>query len=122
MVTQKGLDKDPDLAKKVDKAIFPGFQGGPHMHQVAAIAVCLKEASTPAFKKYAHQIVKNAKALAEAALWAQSTITSGFFLNISKRPGQRTCFRASDNVLVLITNPMFFNTIATSKATAALVI
>jgi glycine hydroxymethyltransferase len=64
-VTQKGLDKDPDLAKKIDKAIFPGFQGGPHMHQVAAIAVCLKEASTPAFKKYANQIVKNAKALAE---------------------------------------------------------
>jgi glycine hydroxymethyltransferase len=65
MVTQKGLEKDPDLAKKVDRAIFPGFQGGPHMHQVAAIAVCLKEASTPAFKKYAHQIVKNAKALAK---------------------------------------------------------
>lgn len=65
MVTQKGLDKDPDLAKKVDKAIFPGFQGGPHMHQIAAIAVCLKEASTSAFKNYAKQIVKNAKALAE---------------------------------------------------------
>ncbi|MCX6718147.1 MAG: serine hydroxymethyltransferase [Candidatus Staskawiczbacteria bacterium] len=65
MVTQKGLEKDAELAKKIDKAIFPGFQGGPHMHQVAAIAVCLKEASTPAFKKYAKQIVKNAKALAE---------------------------------------------------------
>jgi len=65
MVTQKGLDKDPDLGKKIDKAIFPGLQGGPHMHQVAAIAVCLKEASTPAFKRYAKQIVKNAKALAE---------------------------------------------------------
>ena len=65
MVTQKGLDKDPELAKKIDKAIFPGFQGGPHMHQIAAIAVCLKEASTPVFKKYAKQIVKNAKALAQ---------------------------------------------------------
>jgi len=65
MVTKKGVQKDPDLPKKVDKAIFPGLQGGPHMHQVAAIAVCLKEASTPAFKKYANQIVKNAKALAE---------------------------------------------------------
>ena len=64
MVTEKGLKKDPDLAKKIDKAIFPGFQGGPHMHQVAAIAVCLKEAGTSAFKKYANQIVKNAKALA----------------------------------------------------------
>jgi glycine hydroxymethyltransferase len=65
MVTQKGLEKDAELGKKIDKAIFPGLQGGPHMHQVAAIAVCLKEASTPAFKKYAKQIVKNAKALAK---------------------------------------------------------
>ncbi len=65
MVTQKGINKDPELAKKIDKAIFPGFQGGPHMHQIAGIAVCLKEASTPAFKKYAKQVVKNAKALAE---------------------------------------------------------
>lgn len=65
MVTEKGLKKDPELSHKIDKAIFPGLQGGPHMHQVAAIAVCLKEASTPAFKKYAKQIVKNAKALAD---------------------------------------------------------
>ncbi len=77
MVTQKGLDKDPDLAKKVDKAIFPGFQGGPHMHQIAAIAVCLKEASTPAFKKYAKQIVKNAKALAEELKKYDFTLVSG---------------------------------------------
>jgi len=66
MVTEKGLKKDPDLGSKIDKAIFPGIQGGPHMHQIAAIAVCLKEAATPAFKKYGLQIVKNAKALAEA--------------------------------------------------------
>jgi len=65
LVTEKGIKKDPDLSKKIDKAIFPGFQGGPHMHQIAAIAVCLKEASTPAFKNYAKQIVKNAKALAD---------------------------------------------------------
>ena len=77
MVTQKGFDKDPDLGKKIDKAIFPGFQGGPHMHQVAAIAVCLKEASTPAFKKYAHQIVKNAKALAEELKKYGFTLISG---------------------------------------------
>lgn len=77
MVTQKGLDKDPDLAKKIDKAIFPGFQGGPHMHQIAAIAVCLKEASAPAFKKYARQIVKNAKALAEELKKYGFNIVSG---------------------------------------------
>jgi len=65
MVTKKGLAKDTDLAKKIDKAIFPGLQGGPHENAIAAIAICLKEASTPTFKKYAAQIVKNAKALAE---------------------------------------------------------
>ena len=49
----------------IDKAVFPGLQGGPHMNQVAAVAVALKEAATPAFKKYAKQVVKNAKVLSE---------------------------------------------------------
>lgn len=52
-------------AEKIDKAIMPGLQGGPHNNTTAAIAVALKEASTPEFKLYAEQIVKNAKALAE---------------------------------------------------------
>jgi len=65
MVTDKGVEKDPELPKKIDSAIFPGFQGGPHDHTTAAIAVALQEAATPEFKDYAHQIVKNAKALAE---------------------------------------------------------
>ncbi len=65
MVTPRGLQKDPELPQKIDKAIFPGLQGGPHDHQTAAIAVALKEAATPAFKQYGKQIVKNAKALAE---------------------------------------------------------
>ena len=64
MVTQKGLKKDAELAEKIDKAVFPGLQGGPHDNQTAAIAVALKEASTPAFKKYATQIVANSQALA----------------------------------------------------------
>lgn len=64
MVTEKGLKKNPELGKKIDSAIIPGIQGGPHDDQTASIAVCLKEAATPAFKKYAAQIVKNAKALA----------------------------------------------------------
>jgi glycine hydroxymethyltransferase len=64
MVTEKGLKKNPDLGKLIDTAIIPGLQGGPHDNQTAAIAVALKEASAPAFKKYSSQIVKNAKALA----------------------------------------------------------
>ncbi len=53
-----------ELNKKIDRAVFPGLQGGPHMNQTAAIAVALKEAASPAFKKYAAQIKKNATALA----------------------------------------------------------
>lgn len=51
---------EKDISILIDKAIFPGLQGGPHMSQIAAVAVALKEAATPAFKKYAKQIVKNA--------------------------------------------------------------
>jgi len=54
-----------EFDKKIDKAVFPGLQGGPHMNQVAAVAVALKEANSPAFKKYAKQVIKNAKVLAE---------------------------------------------------------
>jgi len=65
MVTKKGMKKDPELPKKIDKAIFPGLQGGPHENAISAIAVCLKEASLASFKTYARQVVKNAKVLAE---------------------------------------------------------
>ncbi len=54
-----------ELAGKIDKAVFPGLQGGPHMNQIAAIAVALKEAVKPDFKKYAGHIVKNAFTLSE---------------------------------------------------------
>jgi glycine hydroxymethyltransferase len=54
-----------ELAEKVDRAVFPGLQGGPHMHTLTAIAVAMAEADTPEFVDYAKQIVKNAKALAE---------------------------------------------------------
>lgn len=52
------------LAEKIDKAVFPGLQGGPQMHTIAAMGVCLEEALRPSFKKYAKQVVANAKALA----------------------------------------------------------
>jgi len=55
-----------DLAKKIDKAVFPGLQGGPHLNAIAGVAVTLKEALTPEFKSYAHRVVDNARALAEA--------------------------------------------------------
>lgn len=55
--------ENEEIAKKIDKTIFPGIQGGPHMHIIAAKAVAFGEALTPKFKKYARQILKNAKAM-----------------------------------------------------------
>ena len=57
-----------DHAKAIDKAVFPGLQGGPHNHTTAGIAVALHEAKSKAFAEYAHQIVANAKALAAAMI------------------------------------------------------
>lgn len=65
LVTDRGLKKDPDLRTKIERAIIPGLQGGPHNHQTAAIAISLEEAAKPAFKKYAAQVVKNAEVLAK---------------------------------------------------------
>ncbi len=59
------MTADEELGTKADKAIFPGIQGGPLMHIIAAKAVCFKEAGQPEFKEYQKQVVKNAKALAD---------------------------------------------------------
>ena len=64
-------------AKLIDKAIFPGIQGGPLMHVIAAKAVCFKEALDPSFKKYAEQVVKNAKVLADRLIENGFDIVSG---------------------------------------------
>ena len=66
-----------DLAKKIDSAIFPGSQGGPLMHVVAAKAVCFKEAMSQEFKDYQFQVVKNAKALAETLAAGGVRLVSG---------------------------------------------
>ena len=65
-VTKKGIEKDIDLVKKIDRAVFPGLQGGPHMNNIAAMAVAFEEANGEEFRKYAQQIIVNAKALAES--------------------------------------------------------
>ena len=71
------LTNDEALAKKFNSAIFPGLQGGPLMHIIAAKAVAFKEALTPEFKAYAHQIVANAKTLAATLADAGLSIVSG---------------------------------------------
>ncbi len=71
------LTNDEELAKKINKAIFPGTQGGPLMHVIAAKAVCFGEALKPEFKEYGKQIVKNAAVLAESLLEKGFDLVSG---------------------------------------------
>jgi glycine hydroxymethyltransferase len=84
------VDKKDDNGKnfptKIDKAVFPGLQGGPHENQIAAVAVALKEAKSPAFKKYAKQIILNADALS----------------NELKRLGWRIVSGGTDSHLILV--------------------
>ena len=71
------LTNDEELAKKINKAIFPGTQGGPLMHTIAAKAVCFGEALKPEFKVYQHNIVENARVLAENLLAEGFDLVSG---------------------------------------------
>ena len=71
------LTNDEELAKKINKAIFPGIQGGPLMHVIAAKAVCFGEALTPEFKAYQHNIVENARVLADGLLAEGFDLVSG---------------------------------------------
>jgi glycine hydroxymethyltransferase len=64
-------------AKAIDRAVFPGLQGGPHVHNTAALAVALKEAAQPSFKDYARRVVANAKTLAEALMAKGYDVVSG---------------------------------------------
>lgn len=78
--------KDEEIAKKIDKTVFPGFQGGPHMHQIAAKAVAFGEALRPSFKKYAKQIIANTHAMEK----------------VFKKHGARMITGGSDNHLILL--------------------
>lgn len=71
---EKSIENLPTL---IDRSVFPGLQGGPHMNAIAAIAVALKEAATPAFQAYARQVLKNAQALAKGLLSRGCTLITG---------------------------------------------
>jgi len=71
------IREDKELAQKIDKALFPGLQGGPLMHQIAAKAVAFGEALDPSFKDYAKQVIKNAKAMEEVFKEAGAELVNG---------------------------------------------
>ena len=80
------LSNDEEIAKKIDRKIFPGSQGGPLMHAIGAKAVAFGEALTPEFKTYQKQVLVNAHALAEALV----------------EKGYRLCSGGTDNHLMLV--------------------
>ena len=108
MVTKKGLAKDPELGAKIDRAIFPNLQGGPHNHTTAGIAVALREAATPKFRAYGRQIVKNAKALGkELAQRKVALVTGGtdnHMLLVKCGTGRGAIVEAALDVIGLTTN------------------
>lgn len=71
------MTNNEEIAKKIDRAVFPGLQGGPHINTIAAIAVALAEVTRPSFKIYAQQVVVNAKVLAETLLKNNLDLVSG---------------------------------------------
>jgi glycine hydroxymethyltransferase len=92
------LSNDETIAKKINSAVFPGLQGGPLMHVIAAKAVALKEALSPEFKVYADQVVRNARALAatlmEQGLEVVSGGTDNHLMLVDLRPKHATGKRA----------------------------
>ncbi|KAL5508867.1 hypothetical protein EMCRGX_G004127 [Ephydatia muelleri] len=76
-VTPQGKEVTYDLEKKINGAIFPGLQGGPHMNAIAGIAVAMKQATTPEFKEYQRQVALNAKTLAKSLIEKGNTIITG---------------------------------------------
>jgi glycine hydroxymethyltransferase len=77
LVTDTGMKKDPDIGTKIDRAVFPGLQGGPHDNVTAAIAIAMYEAAQPPFKKYAYQVVENSRALARSLQNQGLALTTG---------------------------------------------
>ncbi|NLZ18133.1 MAG: serine hydroxymethyltransferase [Desulfobulbaceae bacterium] len=105
-------------AAAIDKAVFPGTQGGPHNHTTAAIAVAMKEAGTDAFKQYAAQILRNAKTLADTLISRGFNLVTGGTENhlmlidlTNKGISGKTAAQALDNAgLVLNCNAVPFDT------------
>ncbi|CAL1274461.1 unnamed protein product [Larinioides sclopetarius] len=76
-VDKNGKEIKYDFQQKVDFAVFPSLQGGPHNHAIASVAVALKQATSPEFRAYQEQVLKNAKAMARALIAKKYTLVSG---------------------------------------------
>ena len=107
-VTAKGLEKDEKLGEKIDKAVFPGLQGGPHENNIAALAIAFAEANTQEFKDYSVQIIKNAKVLAETlkknGLKVFGTENHLMVVDVGEGKGKEVAVKLEENGIVCNAN------------------
>lgn len=114
-ITKKGLatsaksfGEPMEICKKIDRAVFPGLQGGPHENNIAAMAVCFEEAFTQEFKDYAAQIVKNAKVLAETlkknGLRVFGTENHLMVVDVGLEKGKEVAIKLEENGIVVNAN------------------
>ncbi|MEK7548365.1 MAG: serine hydroxymethyltransferase [Patescibacteria group bacterium] len=92
----------PELGNSIDRAVFPGLQGGPHLNNIAAVGVCLEEAMLPGYSQYCHQVLKNtavlAKELTAAGLKLVSGGTDNHLMLVDLRPLKLTGQEAQDRL------------------------
>lgn len=107
-VTQKGLERNADLPKLIDRAVFPGMQGGPHLNTIAAMAVAFEEDLQPEFRIYAEQVVKNAKALAESlmsnGLKVYGTENHLMVIDVGFEKGKEIAVKLEENGIIVNAN------------------
>jgi len=107
-VTKKGLEKDEKLAEKIDKAVFPGLQGGPHENNIGAMAVAFAEADTPEFRQYAIQVRKNARVLAdtlrEKGFRVFGTENHLMVVDVGKEKGKEIAVKLEENDIIVNAN------------------
>ncbi len=103
-----------DLVDSINKSVFPGLQGGPHIHTIAALAVALGESQTKEFKKYARQVVKNAQVLAKVLIDEGLKIISGgtdkhlVLIDVGLGNGKRVAEKLEDNGIIVNANTIPF--------------
>ena len=71
------MQDDRSLGSRIDFAVFPMLQGGPHVHQIAGVATQLREVASPSFREYATRVISNSRALAEALIRRGHTLATG---------------------------------------------
>ena len=112
-VTKKGLEKDAELSKKIDRAVFPGLQGGPHENTIAAMAVAFGEEENDNYIKYAENVVKNATVLAESlregGLKIFGTENHLMLIDVGKERGKEMAVRLEDAGLIVNANTIPFD-------------